>query len=1037
MPNPEPKLVDLYSVDDIKGMPIIAGTVLFGILGDTIPQKEKEDLLKQVSTYDIIQNNPDYAAPVYGVVLPGFTAEFKGENDAFHVMDRLNSQRKEIPADNYYTTLEMSATNHLGDSFEEVVRYMTDPFKKMSIYLDNYLKTAVISDDEKEFVKSYKTVVDNIAQNKGHSKELYKNPAFFTTQRYTGAMMNVETVSANLEVKDEKTNTIGFVIKDNAKKGGNWKKSVLTISNSPIMDMIKGGNKLNEDQAAFEIGNLSRAGLKKSYQNYVNICKKQFSMSEEEFKKIHDKGGLQNNYDNFVKGSRTNNYAQYDAEARIKLIDAGYPMSDIPAMAQFYVAFQEVRRRNNLREENASAEIENECRAMEEVWNSVVNAPTKANTLNLNSRKEGIGKLSDYTKSIIDRIKKGDIPKDTFIGDKTITAISTAIENRKNAELELNDKLALSGNIKGLYNAIKGVDPSYVISSSEFRAMKNAIEKLSKTDKAENPAKYELLRDEAIAATKKYIDMKGKELNESNGKHKRSELEAKRVNLANTIYNRLNQLKEREYYRAAAKDKRFVVDENMSFKNAKAFIRAQRILDYGKKQMISNLQNIAAVLANTQEDKKHNFNNTEEMEGSISYKLMTQSLQLAINRLKNPNSSPDSIRESLIQFHKCAAKYQVEHKGFLFGPREWQGKFRLEMSESAVTDVPTMLNCYDNMIREFAPVKDENGKSYMEMTYAEIEKKSLELESLHEKEMISSTIIRHVDSYENIYEVSGIQLQLRKLIREKNSFMGSNYRSNYKSDMYVAMRDGAGASDLASDFVAKKYFDKIYKVGVKADELYKIEEELKNGTYDMEVSKLQKNSVFKAVVKGYPERVFSKWESVERKADAIQKSCQDKLDANLTHRGEYSNQGEYLVSNFEGELNHKVASVMVNQSIASKSGRIVAEAIAADVSVKADDVINNLIIKETETLDKKSSYLDRNGRDRFGRKEYDGEVKDAETMQKYLENSANKKNVFNRILNNASTSLKDNEAKRINAIKVKKQSNVQKKNEVKKAAVKA
>ena len=39
---------------------------------------------------------------------------------------------------------------------------MFQPFKKIAQYFDYYLKTAKLTDSEREFVKSYKIVIDNM-----------------------------------------------------------------------------------------------------------------------------------------------------------------------------------------------------------------------------------------------------------------------------------------------------------------------------------------------------------------------------------------------------------------------------------------------------------------------------------------------------------------------------------------------------------------------------------------------------------------------------------------------------------------------------------------------------------------------------------------------------------------------------------------------------------------------------------------------------------------------------------------------------------
>ena len=166
---------------------------------------------------------------------------------------------------------------------------------------------------------------------------------------------------------------------------------------------------------------------------------------KEEFDKIQARGGLQNNYDNFVSGSRSHNYAQYDAEARLQLLEAGYPMSDIPVMAQFYVNMKQLSRKNNLPGGDKSEKIDAECQAMEEVWNSVVKAPTKADTLNLESRKQGIDRLANYTRDLIGRIGNGEFKNTDLNEGRSMVTILKGFETRKEAEPSLNEKIVLAG----------------------------------------------------------------------------------------------------------------------------------------------------------------------------------------------------------------------------------------------------------------------------------------------------------------------------------------------------------------------------------------------------------------------------------------------------------------------------------------------------------------------------------------------------------------------------------------------------------------
>lgn len=935
MPKKKKNLSEVYSRNDLKQMPILASVVLYDFLGNYkgISEPEKKTLLRQMTDLQIMSNNPDYIIPIYGEAYPKLASQLSEDNvDNFPEMLGSNTGKTQ----NYYLGMNPTSMQYPQEIIEEPLQTMQGAMKTISKHLDKQIKKGRIADYEKQFLQSYKQIIDVYADGRNRNDVVAKNPAYLVNESILGAMLRFKNYTVRATEKDR---NVDFEL-DPGDMNSDWMRTVGSINETPIYNTIIKGAELQNKIEAYDNGDATTADMIKAYEEYAKVSGEMVNMPKEEFDKIYKLGQLQNRYDNFVLGPRTPHYAHYDAAAKAQLLKAGYSMEDAMAMAQFYTIMKEAYRKENLLDENKrSQETFAACDKMEEVWNKI----TTSGDLTEEKRAENLAAMQQCMSDIKKDVEKGTIKSGSFSKD-IVDNLSGTLGQRKDVVLDANDKVKLSGTPKDLYEHIKSVDSKVIRSSKEFRKMKSDLKKLAEVDKEKFPEKYEYLKQNAIKSTDAYIKYKNKELNDPKNSHKRSDYEYDRVKASSAVLDRLQTIDRKDFEAAQLKDKRFVVNEDMSYKNARAFVKSKWVMDHGIKLFKEELENWKAILVNTQglENQDKNFDNKKEMVGSDSYKNLTVALQDCLDKLNDPNTIPSDQKKAFIELYKKADVYRKDHEGVLFGPVSGEGQTRQEMSTDMCKKIPGFVTCYDNMRRQFEPCKDANGISYMDKPFAEISEHADEFLEIHKEQFLKDPVIQHQRIFDNMYHASLGQRQLLSVISSKNRFMAQNYRTDIKPDHYLAVKENMSVSEMAKNYVTMKYMDRMYKLGVKPGELQTISDELKNGQLEKDAEKLANNPAFKAVCKNSPGKAFSSWKAVERKADSVQKLAENNIQKLLSTKedGKFESAEDYLDSLLR--VDEGLGKVMTNQFIASPSGRFVAEAIAADSSAKPEVFIEML-----------------------------------------------------------------------------------------------
>ena len=953
MPKSKRKKVDLYSKNTLKQMPTFASEVLYDVLRNYngLTADQKKNLLRQISDLSIVLNNPDIIYSAYSNLYPNLAEKFQATDGDYMrsnmVLTEL-SEPREVKSDNYYVNKNDDNTQYYNEIFEEPVVGAIEGMKLVSQHLKKYLKTAALADYEIKFVEAFVQIIDEFAYSDlGRNHTLSKNPAFLVNESLIGAMLRMETHEVGVD-----PNTGEFVLKGDDFKA-DWRTMLGTIYETPILDTIFKGKELQDKIVAYGKGDATREDMIKAYSEYAEASEKMVTMSKEEFEKIHKRGHLQNNYDNFVEGGRTPHYAMFDAKAKVSLLKSGYTLDDANVLAQFYVTMEEVKRIESLKgPDKQSPKVAAQYDKMKAIWDEAVNGHVTEQT-----RIKNIEAIHKCVGELADDISKGEFKDTQFDRADGIARLNSTIGAWKTAKLTKTEKIAMSATRKELFTAIKGVDSSIKMSSDQFKKMKSDLELFANVNRKESPAKYELLKKNAMKSTAEYIKYKNAEFNNPKKPHKRSDYELDRVQMASAVLDRLKEIDRQDFVRAEAKDKRFVVNDELSYKNARAFIKADAVMYRGREDLKHALYGWKNILVNTQglEDKEKNFENTEEMVGSKSYQAMTQSLQACIDAVENEKTSPAEVSRLMVDFTVKARQYQKSHKGTIIGPITTAGGMRLDVSEDISKEMPNYISLYDNLRMQFAPVKDENGISYMDKPYEDISNAADHFMEVHRDQIEKDRKIDADKAYENLREITKIQKQIKAAMRNKNEFIATNYKVNLLSDHYIAIKEGMSVNELATNYVAKMYFDKMYKQGVKVSEVREIYNNLKSGQYEKDIKELAANPVFKAFAKEYPGRCFSEWDTIQRKADAIQKMCKKNLDDMLETKedGRFANHEDYVAARI-GEQNvddsspaYAAANVMTNRLIAGKSGRVIAEAMAADTTIKPADAVADMVKQST------------------------------------------------------------------------------------------
>ncbi|MBP5331990.1 MAG: hypothetical protein J6Y89_09085, partial [Lachnospiraceae bacterium] len=307
-------------------------------------------------------------------------------------------------------------------------------------------------------------------------------------------------------------------------------------------------------------GDTTRDELLAEYKLQVKRMEKALSISKNDFTKLKIKKVFDNDWEEFTADAgRGFGWALEDAKARVQLLEAGYPASDMYAVSSFVRILsglesrlsraQEYINKNEVRDEKTlpddakrnleeNREIVREytpaIAEMRKIWEKAVSGKS----LTPAKRLENLRSLRSCAEEIFQNYKV----KGTNLKDRSVFELDKLIAAKPSAY----DRVMMTGDISEMYTFLGKVDKN-VISSDQFSDMKRELKALAEMQKTalanrnvdpfgDTGAAYKKQYDKTLEAISTYLRYKTRQLNNPLKKHTRSEREARRVRMAEAIF---------------------------------------------------------------------------------------------------------------------------------------------------------------------------------------------------------------------------------------------------------------------------------------------------------------------------------------------------------------------------------------------------------------------------------------------------------------------------------------------------------------------
>ncbi len=565
-----------HTLFDIQQGQWVGGSALFGLLGDTLTQKEMGSIYKKLSIMRLFTDDPD-SPKVYGENYKEIAEEL-GEG-GLDLMEREEGPKRQILKGNgIYDHYVDDRVDEPLKVWQEGMRGLGAALEKKA-QMDNFASPA-----ERNYFYVMKGFVDDI-NNGTFSKKYLENPAYEYAHNMTGKLMNTAP-TAKIKEKDGK-----YIFSTHISKKTDDYRNVRLIQDTGMIDAMAGGMKvtgmLEEHLSGGDVG---REELIAEYRLQQQRMEKALSISEEKFNALKAQGVFDEVYNQFsAEGARGYGYALVDARSRAEFLEAGYPASDLAAVSPFIRELVATTRNNsvaskkleedqakheadrlkleedqkNLPEnaapeqvkalEDRKAKLDQEKKnldqrkaaldqqletqkLMEETWKKVTDT---AGHLTAQERREKLQELHDSTVTISGRLAAHD----------QLDIATHNLEQRMNARLTYSEQALMANTADALYRIVDGrnVDPMLMRSSDQFKKFKEELKNLAQMEKDLDPTdewevkQYQEQAAKVVQAGNDYLRYKTKQLNGS--AHDRSGTEALRVSVVDGVVNSLKSAK--------------------------------------------------------------------------------------------------------------------------------------------------------------------------------------------------------------------------------------------------------------------------------------------------------------------------------------------------------------------------------------------------------------------------------------------------------------------------------------------------------------
>lgn len=540
-----PKLIDKYSGYEIANNGGYAATLLYGFVGDKISEERKLEILRKLYVPgSVAAGDREEIRRQYGNRFQDITKKA----DAEDLDMRDNSQ--DLPGISRWIQPGLGKY-HTEPEMEGPIGVFDEGMKELLETLDEAEKDLDLSDPN---AQNYYQMVKGILQSSYDGKftsKMTEDPSYGISVALT-AKVGIKTGTYEFDKKNNKPY---------AKLNGMDTQTVLRDTQGlGILEAMAGNVRVNDKlEESISNGNTSRQELLRECEEQSKRLDKLMNLTEEQVERLRKKEVLLNDRSEYTDGARGILDSVRDMKAKQDILKAGYPLQDIAAMSAFYVQLSDYNKNVQDNQAKLDAEIQNNpqpdentrknreerqkkindmkevAEKMQQTWDAVTNPEN--GPLTQEKRLENLGRLKADG---LEALNKG-------LSHSCLNQFADRMDNRINAQLTSGDKAMLAGDYTAMYNALNEADPrSLFTGSKQFKDLKKSVKELAEMEQELSPEErktdldYMAKRREVLEKAQTYLRYKNRQMNGPEGhKHKRSALEAQRVQAVDGVYNKL------------------------------------------------------------------------------------------------------------------------------------------------------------------------------------------------------------------------------------------------------------------------------------------------------------------------------------------------------------------------------------------------------------------------------------------------------------------------------------------------------------------
>ena len=531
-----------YFQFDLNKITEISSFIIYGILDNQISNEKKNELFRKTSAYYAMTKQ-------YG---EGFKDVYGPELEDIAKEGNPLEESVEIPGPQYFKA-DADFYKHMSDRMDPAIKMTKEGLAELAeIMKKRSAKIKFHSESEKNYYNLMQLMIEDAANERSWRNNILDDVSYeFALNNH----INFKFTSAYPQVNINPDNNKGQFGVD--LKQQNDGKVLNEIAAFGFTDASAGAVRtMRKLESHIKTGDVNRDELIREYEAQQARMEKALNIDKDAFEELHKKKIVQNNLADITGGARGYDYVLADVIAKKDLLKAGWPASDIQTLARLRQLLSNTDLNNDLEEKSIAKDekkantdkkkkdINNrkqslvEKRARSEELRQLWNATIAGNGLSENERRDRLTNINTF----LNKAKNDNV----FVGaDFVQSKIADVIQK----DLSSSEKALLSDNISDFVQNLEAVDPKLVGSSDQFAAFKKALKDLdrAKRNLDENNPKAVNTYKELVknAADKAAIYLRFKSF-QNNGpdknKHKRSELEARRVSTVDSILNRLKKL---------------------------------------------------------------------------------------------------------------------------------------------------------------------------------------------------------------------------------------------------------------------------------------------------------------------------------------------------------------------------------------------------------------------------------------------------------------------------------------------------------------